>query len=63
MTISKLETKVNKIRDFHHESIANREEFWRREAERIHWDESFARVLDDSLQPCARLNVAGRTNL
>lgn len=54
---------MNKIRDFHRESIENREEFWRREAERIHWDAPFDRVLDDSRPPFARWFVGGRTNL
>ena len=58
-----METKVNKIRDFHRRSIADREGFWRRQAERVHWDAPFDQVLDDSRLPFARWFVGGRTNL
>jgi propionyl-CoA synthetase len=54
---------VNKIRDFHRRSIVDREAFWAAEAERVHWETPFERVLDDSRMPFARWFVGGRTNL
>jgi propionyl-CoA synthetase len=54
---------MQKIRAFHRQSIEQREEFWRREAQRIHWHEPFAEVLDYSRPPFARWYVGGRTNL
>ncbi|OWT57395.1 propionate--CoA ligase [Candidimonas nitroreducens] len=54
---------MQKIRAFHRQSIEHREEFWRREAQRIHWHEPFTEVLDYSRPPFARWYVGGRTNL
>jgi propionyl-CoA synthetase len=54
---------VQKIRDFHYASVHQREEFWRREAGRIHWDTPPERTLDDSRPPFARWYVGGTTNL
>jgi propionyl-CoA synthetase len=50
-------------RDFHRESIANPDDFWRREAERIHWETPFDQVLDRTNPPFARWFRGGRTNL
>ncbi|HEY0296205.1 MAG TPA: propionate--CoA ligase [Bordetella sp.] len=58
-----METKMNKIMAFHERSIVDREGFWRREAERIHWEAPFEQVLDASRLPFARWFVGGRTNL
>jgi propionyl-CoA synthetase len=52
-----------RYRDFHRESIEHPEDFWRREAARIHWDTPFESVLDQSNPPFARWFTGGRTNL
>ena len=52
-----------RYRDFHRESIAHPDDFWRREAERIHWQTPFDQVLDRSNPPFARWFCGGRTNL
>jgi propionyl-CoA synthetase len=49
--------------DFHRRSIADREGFWREEAELIDWNRPFEQVLDYSRPPFARWFVGGRTNL
>nr|WP_183731245.1 MULTISPECIES: propionate--CoA ligase [Paraburkholderia] len=54
---------VMRYRDFHRESIEHPEDFWRREAARIHWDTPFDAVLDRSNPPFARWFTGGRTNL
>jgi propionyl-CoA synthetase len=54
---------MRKIRDFHYRSIHQKEEFWRSEAGRIHWDTPFEHVLDYSNPPFARWFVGGKTNL
>jgi len=54
---------VQKIRDFHYVSVNQREEFWRREGARIHWDTPPEQTLDDSRLPFARWYVGGKTNL
>ncbi|MEX3982604.1 propionate--CoA ligase [Paraburkholderia sp. EG287A] len=52
-----------RYRDFHRESVANPDDFWRREAGRIHWETPFDQVLDRSNPPFARWFCGGRTNL
>jgi len=52
-----------RYRDFHRESIAHPDDFWGREAARIHWDTPFDQVLDRSNPPFARWFCGGRTNL
>ncbi|MEM5312856.1 propionate--CoA ligase [Paraburkholderia sp. JHI869] len=52
-----------RYRDFHRESVAIPDDFWRREAERIHWETPFDQVLDRSNPPFARWFCGGRTNL
>ncbi|WP_233235455.1 propionate--CoA ligase [Bordetella sp. LUAb4] len=54
---------MQKIRDFHYVSVNQREEFWRREGARIHWDTPPEQTLDDSRLPFARWYVGGKTNL
>ncbi|TAM01761.1 MAG: propionate--CoA ligase [Paraburkholderia sp.] len=54
---------MRSYRDFHRESIADPENFWRREALRIHWETPFDAVLDRSNPPFARWFCGGRTNL
>ena len=51
------------MRDFHYGSIHHRDNFWRGEARRIHWETPFERVLDDSNPPFARWFLGGTTNL
>ena len=54
---------MQKVREFHRQSIQDREAFWAREAQRIHWETPFTQVLDASRPPFARWFVGGRTNL
>jgi propionyl-CoA synthetase len=49
--------------EFHRRSIAERETFWRDEAQLIEWQRPFDQVLDYSRPPFARWFVGGRTNL
>jgi len=48
---------------FHRRSIEQRDEFWREQAELVHWHRPFAQVLDYSRPPFARWFVDGQTNL
>jgi propionyl-CoA synthetase len=50
-------------RDFHRRSIADRDAFWRAEAELIDWQTPFVSVLDYAKPPFAKWFVGGRTNL
>ncbi len=50
-------------REFHRRSIESPEDFWREQANRIHWETRFDAVLDRSNPPFARWFVGGRTNL
>src|SRR3954467_10593632 len=50
-------------RQFHRRSIEDPENFWAREAMRIHWQTPFERVPDYPRPPFARWFVGGRTNL
>jgi len=54
---------MQKVREFHRQSIQDREAFWAHEAQRIHWETPFTQVLDYSRPPFARWFVGGRTNL
>ncbi|HZZ02604.1 acetyl-coenzyme A synthetase N-terminal domain-containing protein, partial [Paraburkholderia sp.] len=54
---------MTSYRDFHRRSIEQPEEFWREQAQRIHWQTPFDTVLDRSNPPFARWFVGGRTNL
>ena len=54
---------MNRYRDFHARSLADREAFWREKASLIEWQTPFASVLDYSRPPFARWFVGGRTNL
>ncbi|CAB3799218.1 Acetyl-coenzyme A synthetase [Paraburkholderia caffeinitolerans] len=54
---------MRRYREFHRESIDRPEDFWRREAARIHWQTPFTEVLDRSNPPFARWFAGGRTNL
>jgi propionyl-CoA synthetase len=54
---------MQKTRVFHYASIHHKEEFWRREAGRIHWDTPPETILDYENPPFARWYPGGRTNL
>lgn len=54
---------MQKIHEFHRQSVQDKEAFWAREAQRIHWQTPFESVLDYSRPPFARWFVGGRTNL
>ena len=49
--------------EFHRRSIADRDAFWREEAQLVDWQRPFEQVLDYSRPPFARWFVGGRTNL
>ena len=48
---------------FHHRSIQDREGFWAEQAQLIHWQKPFERVLDFDRPPFAKWFVGGQTNL
>ena len=50
-------------KEFHARSISDPDGFWREQAQRIHWQRPFERVLDYSRPPFARWFVGGTTNL
>ncbi|HVJ75847.1 MAG TPA: propionate--CoA ligase [Casimicrobiaceae bacterium] len=54
---------MDKYRDFHHRSLADRDAFWRTEAALVEWHTPFRQVLDFSRPPFAHWFVGGRTNL
>jgi propionyl-CoA synthetase len=54
---------MTRYRDFHRRSVEDPESFWADEAQRIHWETPFERVLDRSNPPFARWFTGGRTNL
>lgn len=45
------------------EASANREEFWAKQAERLHWDTQWSQVLDWSNAPFAKWFVGGKLNV
>ncbi|MCC5697633.1 hypothetical protein LH612_31255, partial [Klebsiella pneumoniae] len=45
------------------EASANREEFWAKQAERLHWDTKWSQVLDWSNAPFAKWFVGGKLNV
>jgi propionyl-CoA synthetase len=47
----------------HRLSILDREGFWSKEAQRIHWHKPFGKVLDYSRPPFAKWFVGGETNI
>ena len=54
---------MTSYRDFHRRSIQDREGFWREEAQLIHWQKPFQKVLDYSRPPFSKWFVGGETNL
>jgi propionyl-CoA synthetase len=49
--------------EFYQRSIDDPQAFWDEEAQRIHWETPYARVLDDSRKPFNQWFTGGRTNL
>ncbi len=54
---------MQKYRDYHQRSLADRDGFWRDKAALIEWQTPFTSVLDYSRPPFARWFVGGQTNL
>ena len=50
-------------REFHRRSLQDRDAFWTEQAQLIHWQRPFQKVLDYSKPPFARWFVGGETNL
>ena len=50
-------------KEFHRQSLADRDAFWRAEASLVDWQTPFSSVLDYSKPPFAKWFVGGRTNL
>jgi propionyl-CoA synthetase len=50
-------------KEFHRQSIENRDAFWSEQAKLVHWHKPFDRVLDFSRPPFAKWFVGGLTNL
>ncbi len=51
------------IKRTHHNSLHDRDQFWSKEAELVHWETPFKEVLDFSSPPFAKWYVGGKTNL
>ena len=51
------------IKEFHKQSIENRDVFWAEQAELIDWHKPFSKTLDFSNPPFAKWFVGGETNL
>jgi propionyl-CoA synthetase len=51
------------IKRTHHNSLYERDLFWSKEAELVHWETPFEQVLDFSNPPFAKWYVGGKTNL
>ena len=51
------------IKSTHHQSLQDRDQFWSKEAQLVHWETPFEQVLDYTNPPFARWFVGGKTNL
>ena len=51
------------IKSTHHSSLNDRDQFWSKEAQLIHWETPFEQVLDFSNPPFAKWFAGGKTNL
>ena len=51
-----------KYADTHRRSLTNPEEFWAEQAEQLHWEKRWDRVLDDSRAPMYRWFAGGKLN-
>jgi propionyl-CoA synthetase len=54
---------MHAIKRTHHNSLYERDLFWSKEAEHVHWETPFEQVLDFSNPPFAKWYVGGQTNL
>ncbi|ASR38393.1 acetate--CoA ligase [Prauserella marina] len=55
--------EANATADWYAEADADREAFWAKQAERLHWDTKWDRVLDWSEAPFAKWFVGGKLNV
>ncbi len=55
--------QANATADFHAEADADREAFWAKQAERLHWDTKWSQVLDWTNAPFAKWFVGGKLNV
>jgi len=51
------------IKSTHHQSLQDRDQFWSKEAQLVHWETPFEHVLDYTNPPFAKWFVGGKTNL
>ena len=51
------------IKSTHYRSLNERDQFWSKEAQLVHWETPFEQVLDFSRPPFAKWYVGGKTNL
>ena len=58
-----MSSQKESYREAHNMSIKNPQEFWGREAEKLHWYKKWDKVLDNSDYPFFRWFVGGKTNL
>ena len=54
---------MGKYSEFHRRSLAERDAFWSEQAQLVHWNKPFDKVLDYSRPPFAKWFVGGETNL
>ncbi|MDO9024378.1 MAG: propionate--CoA ligase [Zwartia sp.] len=57
------ETAMLAIKSTHHQSLQDRDQFWSKEAQLVHWETPFEQVLDYTNPPFAKWFVGGKTNL
>ncbi|KZB83292.1 acetate--CoA ligase [Amycolatopsis regifaucium] len=55
--------QANATADFYAEADADREAFWAKQAERLHWDTKWSQVLDWTNAPFAKWFVGGKLNV
>lgn len=55
--------QANATADFYAEADADREAFWAKQAERLHWDTKWSQVLDWTNAPVAKWFVGGKLNV
>ncbi|MEU3624370.1 acetate--CoA ligase [Amycolatopsis coloradensis] len=55
--------QANATADFYAEADADREAFWAKQAERLHWDTKWSQVLDWTTAPVAKWFVGGKLNV
>ncbi|GAB3719868.1 acetate--CoA ligase [Amycolatopsis oliviviridis] len=55
--------QANATADFYAEADADREAFWAKQAERLHWETKWSQVLDWTTAPVAKWFVGGKLNV